>query len=72
MVLLDLFKLNSKYKFNIDGIAHIGAHNGAEVPLYQQMFKQIPMYLFEPQNDIYLELLENVKPYSNIFCFNFG
>ena len=71
-MLLDLKFLYKKYDLTIFGIAHVGAHTGSEIPIYRKILKDIPMYLFEPQKDIYIELIENVKKYKNIYCFNIG
>jgi len=71
-VLLDLDYLNKTYDLNIFGIAHVGAHTGSEIPIYIRNFSDVPMYLFEPQNEIFSELVENVTKYKNVQCFNFG
>ena len=71
-MLLDLDYLNKTYDLNIFGIAHVGAHTGSEIPIYIRNFSDVPMYLFEPQNEIFSELVENVTKYKNVQCFNFG
>lgn len=71
-MLLNLIKLNKKYNLELKGIAHIGAHIGKEVGEYVSLFSNIPIYLFEPQKNIYNELKKNVENYKNVKCFNFG
>tara|TARA_B100000902_G_scaffold377297_1_gene409375 strand:- start:118 stop:834 length:717 start_codon:yes stop_codon:yes gene_type:complete len=71
-VLINLEKLSKKYNLELTGIAHIGAHVGDEVKNYVNLFGEIPIYLFEPQKNIFNKLKENVKNFHNAKCFNFG
>lgn len=52
-------------------MSHFGAHLGQEVPTYIE--KKIPyIHLFEPQSDIFNQLVKKFKNYNNCFFYNFG
>tara|TARA_B100001250_G_scaffold390786_1_gene391056 strand:- start:1223 stop:1954 length:732 start_codon:yes stop_codon:yes gene_type:complete len=59
-----------EFSKEINGIIHVGAHSGQEVKQYVQYKNKI--ILFEPQKDIFNELVQNVNNYENIYCYNFG
>ena len=62
-MLIDLNYLKSKYDLKIQGIIHVGANNGQEIVDY--VADNIKKLLFvEPIPDVYNNLLENVKLYS--------
>ena len=52
-MLINLEKLSKKYNLDLTAIAHIGAHVGYEVKNYVNIFGEIPIYLFEPQKNIF-------------------
>lgn len=55
-MLINLEQLKNKYRIEVKGIAHIGAHVGSEVESYLKLFGEIPIHLFEPQKNIFKEL----------------
>ena len=59
-----------EFSEEINGIIHVGAHSGQEVEEYNQYKNKV--ILFEPQKDIFNELIQNVNKYENIYCYNFG
>ena len=59
-----------KYSSEINGIIHVGAHTGQEVSAYSKYKNKI--ILFEPQRNIYKELLKNTKKVEHIECYNFA
>ena len=63
---------NFLYEFSeeIDGIIHVGAHTGQEVDQYSKYKNKI--ILFEPQKDIFNELIQNVNNQKNVKCYNFA
>ena len=64
----------SKYDFtNVKGVIHIGAHIGQEYQDYNDcFFPDVPIHWFEPQNDIYEILVDNLKGRKNNHFYNFG
>lgn len=69
---LDEYRL--KYDFSdAKGIIHVGAHIGQEYQDYNNFFcKDIPIYWFEPQTDVFLTLVRNLGDKKNNFFYNFG
>ena len=64
-------KILEKNKNIINGVLHVGAHEGLEIEHYKDYnFNKI--YFFEPQKNIYQKLLNNVSQYDNVECFNFA
>ena len=63
-MLIPLPDLITKYKMNITGVIHIGAHYGEEVPEYINNNIRT-VHLFEPLQDNYNVLTETVKPFDN-------
>ena len=61
----------NKFADDIDGIIHVGAHLGQEVEDYNK-YNLKKILLFEPQENIFNQLLINVKDSDNVTCFNFG
>ena len=70
-MLISLDYLILKYKLNITGIAHFGAHFGQEVKSYVDNGIN-NIHLFEPQKVIYDELIDLKKTYSEIKFYNYG
>lgn len=70
-MLISLDYLISKYKLQIKGVAHFGAHLGQEVHYYiKNNIDNI--HLFEPQKDIFEKLIDSKKNYNQIKFYNFG
>ena len=59
-----------KFTKEINGIIHVGAHKGQEVQKYMEYNKEV--ILFEPQKDIFKELIKNVESLDKIKCYNFA
>ena len=59
-MLITLSELITKYKMNITGVIHIGAHYGEEVPEYIQN-GITNMVLFEPLSENYKQLVQNTR-----------
>ena len=72
MSLLNLNHLKNKYSLDVKQIAHIGAHKGQEVEDYKKNFKNVKIYLFEPQLNLFEYLKLNFGKDSNISLFNFA
>ena len=62
--MLTFQELKDKYKLNISGIIHIGAHKGTEIDEYINL-GVTNMVLFEPIKDIFIELKNNISKYLN-------
>ena len=60
-----------KFKNEINGIIHVGAHLGQEVEEYLK-FNANKIYLFEPQIEIFNNLVQKMNNYENVECFNIG
>ena len=60
-----------KFKNEINGIIHVGAHLGQEVDEYLK-FNANKIYLFEPQIEIFNNLVKKMNNYKNVECFNIG
>ena len=58
-----------KFKHDINGIIHVGAHLGQEVEQYTK-YDVSKIYLFEPQIEIFNNLVKKMKRYENVSCFN--
>jgi len=70
-MLISLNYLIKKYRLEITGISHFGAHLGQEVDKYfENNIKNIN--LFEPQEYIYKKLYKKYSKYKDINFFNFG
>lgn len=61
----------NKFADDIDGVIHVGAHLGQEVEDYNN-YNLNKILLFEPQQNIFNQLLVNTEGFDNISCFNFG
>ena len=71
-MLIPLKFLVEKYRLNINGISHFGAHLGQEIKSYLDCgIKNI--HLFEPQAEIFEALVENFKEFDlNFYKFGLG
>jgi len=58
-MLLDLISLNEKYKMNIKGVAHIGAHFGEENTIYDKLKIENRIF-FEPLESNFNTLKKNL------------
>lgn len=58
-MILDLKQLVKKYNLKINGVIHIGAHNGGEYPIYKDLGIENMMF-FEPNPRIFAELKNKV------------
>ncbi len=54
--MLDLLQLKEKYKMNMKGVLHLGAHEGNELPIYEQML--VPNVMFVEANPTVFERLQ--------------
>tara|TARA_Y100000996_G_scaffold398326_1_gene366264 strand:- start:59 stop:823 length:765 start_codon:yes stop_codon:yes gene_type:complete len=70
-VLIEFESLLKKYKINISGLSHFGAHLGQEVEEYRKA-GSFPIHLFEPQKEIFSELSKSFSKEENIYLYNFG
>ena len=70
-MLIKLSTLIRKYKLDITGISHFGAHLGQEVESYKNA-KVKHINLFEPQKKIFDKLARKFQNEKNISLFNFG
>lgn len=65
-----LINIKDHIKSPISGVIQIGAHKGGELELIKELTKNI--LLFEPQKNIFDELIENIKNDPNIIAENFA
>lgn len=70
-MIIELEKLITKYRLNIKGVAHFGAHLGQEIEIYKKLNIKI-IHLFEPQKLIYDQLRNKCKNDENIQTYNYG
>lgn len=70
ILLMTPYFLN-KFADDIDGVIHVGAHLGQEVEDYNN-YNLNKILLFEPQQNIFNQLLVNTEGFDNISCFNFA
>ena len=59
------------YADDINGVIHVGAHLGQEVEDYIK-YNLKKIILFEPQQNIFNQLLVNTESLDNVKCFNLG
>ena len=69
--MIEFESLLKKYKINISGISHFGAHLGQEVIDYKKA-GSFPIHLFEPQKEIFSDLSKSFSKEENIYLYNFG
>lgn len=70
-MLISLDYLIKKYDLNIKGVSHFGAHIGQEVDSYLQN-NISNIHLFEPQTQIFNQLVSNHKTKKGLTFYNFG
>ncbi len=61
----------NKFSEDINGVVHVGAHLGQEVENYNK-YNLKKIVLFEPQENIFNQLLLNTEGLDNVDCFNLG
>ena len=73
-MIIGIYNYIHKYDFsNIKGIIHVGAHNGGEYDEYQTTFKKdITIHWFEPQKDVFTELIKRLGDKPNNYFYNYG
>ena len=70
-MLISLDYLIEKYDLKIKGVSHFGAHLGQEIDSYlQNNINNI--HLFEPQVQIFNQLVLNHKAKEGLHFYNFG
>ena len=72
MALLTLSHLKKKYSMQVKTIVHVGAHEGQEVDDYLQVFPDVEINLFEPQNGLFKKLEDNFMSNNQIKLYNFA
>jgi FkbM family methyltransferase len=70
-VLIEFDYLLKKYKMQISGLSHFGAHLGQEVKEYKKA-GSFPIHLFEPQKEIFSELSKFFYQNNDVYLYNFG
>lgn len=58
--------LTEKYKFNVDGICHVGAYKAEEIIKYRELFGNIPVVFIEANIDLENDIINNLKLYDNV------
>jgi FkbM family methyltransferase len=73
-MIIGLDEYRTKYDFSdVRGIIHVGAHIGQEYRDYNSFFhKDIPIHWFEPQRDVFEDLVRNLSGARNNYFYNFG
>lgn len=64
----------TKYDFSdVKGVIHVGAHVGQEYHDYNEcFFPGVTIHWFEPQEDVYNILVDNLREKENNHFYNFG
>ena len=75
LYILSIFKevlenILNKYNSNINGLIHVGANTGQDVPKYLKL-ENIEIFLFEPQIEAFRKL-SKFNSYPNVYLFNYG
>lgn len=70
-MLLNIYELYSKYKMNIKGVVHVGAHYGEEHPHYKNLGIKNISY-FEPGKKTFEELKNRIGEDAKLFNFALG
>jgi FkbM family methyltransferase len=73
-MILGFSDYKDKYDFSdVKGIIHVGAHHGQEYEDYQAYFhKDVTIHWFEPIEESYRKLVENLDGRPNNFFYNLG
>lgn len=69
-MILDLQQLITKYNMNINNIIHVGGHFGKEVNIYNRLYPNVKVQIFEPHPFTFQILEHNVAIYPNTKCHN--
>lgn len=69
-MLLDYDALSQKYDMHITGIVHIGAHQGQEYSLYRSNENVGEIIFFEPNNQNFNILVNNIGDDKRVHCHN--
>ena len=64
--IMELSKLNKKYKFNVSGICHVGAWKAKEVSLYKQEFGDIPITFIEANKNLEPDIIQSISGFNNV------
>ena len=70
--MLNLEILKHKFNLEIKNIAHVGAHNGKEVEVYNKLFPDSEVHLFEPNKSSFEKLESKFSNSKNIYLYNFA
>lgn len=62
----------SKYNFKVTGIIHVGAHFGQEYEGYKQEFGEVETHWFEPVDDMFKKLSENLFDKPKVHLYNYA
>ncbi len=65
-------KINEKYNLQVRDIAYIGANRGQELVDLMEVYVDSNFYLFEPQKDVFSNLVETFKSKNNLNFYNIG
>ena len=68
-MLIDLKKLK-EFGFDVNGVIHVGAHHGQEIPVYMEM--EIPCIMFEADVDTFKILNQRFNQTSTVILENFA
>ena len=69
-MLIDLNKNLKKYAVYPLGFIQVGAHLGDEVDYFKKINSNAPIYLFEPQKELFKKLKEKFKKDNSVLVFN--
>ena len=70
-MLIKLSDLVKKYNMQITGVSHFGAHLGQEVLTYKELSIR-NIHLFEPQKDIFNDLVKKFSNDNDVNLYNIG
>lgn len=62
----------NKYQFKVTGIIHVGAHVGQEYEEYMETFGSVETHWFEPVENVFSKLSENLSGKPDVSLYNFG
>ena len=64
--IMELSKLNRKYKFEVTGVCHVGAWRAKEISTYRQEFGNIPVTFIEANKNLESQIIENISGFDNV------
>lgn len=64
-MLLDLEQLVGKYRMNVSGVVHAGAHLAEEADLYQRLFGTAPVWWIEANPKVIPKIQQAIRRYPN-------